>query len=418
MRRVNGTFYAFESGAYRALWVNSALMLTVMHLAFTAHATVAFEITGKNSSVGIISFAIGLALLLTTPIAGTVADRMSKRLLMLVCQSFFIVMAVSLAALLYADVLTIGLMCVMTFLFGCGVSLFWPAITAWTGDVVDLDKQANGAALFQISLNLTRSFAPFAGAALLSWGAIGLGGTYVAVTVVIALAIASVTFIPKPKAPVVTAHRRSVSEDIKLGLSHVMGTPKLKVAMTSFVVIILMAFSIMIVLPAFAKDVLGAGDAGFGIMFGTHAIGGLVAGLFVAGKASSPHLNRLLFLSSIFLGLSISATAFAPDFPTALVGIFFVGAGAGAFQTLIMAAILRASAPEYFGRVVALTNIGWALNNLFGLLLGIVADLTTERAALCGLGLLLAATSLGMWAWARQSDEREAAPISIPVTAN
>ena len=41
------------------------------------------------------------------------------------------------------------------------------------------------------------------------------------------------------------------------------------------------------------------------------------------------------------------------------------------FQTLIMAAILRASAPEYFGRVVALTNIGWALNNLFGLVLGL-----------------------------------------------
>ena len=83
-----------------------------------------------------------------------------------------------------------------------------------------------------------------------------------------------------------------------------------------------------------------------------------------------------------------------------------------------MASILRASAPEYFGRVVALTNIGWALNNLFGLLLGIVADMTTERAALCGLGLLLATTSLGMWAWARQSDEREAASISIPVPAN
>jgi predicted MFS family arabinose efflux permease len=123
-------------------------------------------------------------------------------------------------------------------------------------------------------------------------------------------------------------------------------------------------------------------------------------------------LNRLLFVSAIFLGLTVSATAFAPDFRTALVGIFFVGAGAGAFQTLIMAAILRASAPEYFGRVVALTNIGWALNNLFGLLLGIVADLTTERAALCGLGILLASTSVVLWAWARRSDKRESGPLS------
>ncbi|HEX5140519.1 MAG TPA: MFS transporter, partial [Dehalococcoidia bacterium] len=155
-RRANSTFYAFDSKAYRALWVNSALMLTVMHLAFTAHATVAFEITGKNSSVGVISFAIGLALLVTTPLSGTIADRLSKRLLMLFCQALFIVMAVLLAVLLYADALTIEIMSFATFLFGCGVSFFWPAITAWMGDVVEPDKQANGAALFQIALNLTR----------------------------------------------------------------------------------------------------------------------------------------------------------------------------------------------------------------------------------------------------------------------
>jgi MFS family permease len=79
----------------------------------------------------------------------------------------------------------------------------------------------------------------------------------------------------------------------------------------------------------------------------------------------------------------------------ALGGIFLVGAGVGAFQTLIMAAILRASAPEYFGRVVALTNVGWALNNLFGLVLGIVADATTERAALFGIGVLVKGAAVG-----------------------
>jgi predicted MFS family arabinose efflux permease len=377
-------------------------MLTVMHLAFTAHATVAFEITGKNSSVGVLSFAIGLALLVTTPLSGTIADRLSKRLLMLFCQALFIVMAVLLAVLLYADALTIGIMSFATFLFGCGVSFFWPAITAWMGDVVEPDKQANGAALFQIALNLTRSFAPFVGAALLSWDAIGLGGSYIAVTGVMVLAVASVAFIPKPKPRDSHVQRGSVIRDIRQGVAHVAETPALRVAMTSFIVVILLAFSIMIVLPGYAKDVLGAGDAGFGIMFGTHAIGGLVAGLFVASKAASPHLNRLLFLSSLFLGVTISATALAPNFALGLVGIFLVGAGAGAFQTLIMAAILRASAPEYFGRVVALTNIGWALNNLCGLILGVVADVTSERAALFGLGVLLSIVAILLALWAQR----------------
>jgi predicted MFS family arabinose efflux permease len=169
--------------------------------------------------------------------------------------------------------------------------------------------------------------------------------------------------------------------------------------MASFVVTILLAFSMMVVLPAFAKDTLGAGESGFGIMFGTHAAGGLVAGVYVASKAGSRRLNAYLLGSSLLLGVSVSLLAFMPDFPTALAMTLVVGAAAGAFQTLIMAAILRASAPEYFGRVMALTNVGWALNNLFGLVLGIAADLSSERATLFVLGVIILATSVMLGAW-------------------
>ena len=393
------TFYALSSPAYRVLWLNASLVLTALHLAFTAHNTVAFEITGKNSSVGLLSFAIGMALLLTTPFSGAIADRVSKRLLLFLCEALLMVMTCSLAALLYADALTIELLMIFGFLFGTSVSFFWPAITACMGETVEPAMQSNGAALFQIALNLTRSFAPFVGAALLSWKAIGLGGSYVAVAIVLVPTIASIGLIPKAKVTAEKVVRGSMFGDMRLGLAHVMANAQLLAVMASFVVTILLAFSMMVVLPAYAKDVLGAGDAGFGIMFGTHAIGGLVAGLIVASKAASRSLNTYLLASSVLLGIGVSIMAVMPNFLSALVMVFVVGGFAGAFQTLIMAAILRASAPEYFGRVMALTNIGWALNNLFGLLLGIAADASSERASLFALGVIIVATSLvlGMW---------------------
>jgi hypothetical protein len=76
-----------------------------------------------------------------------------------------------------------------------------------------------------------------------------------------------------------------------------------------------------------------------------------------------------------------------------------------------MAAILRASAPAYFGRVMALTNVGWAMNNLFGLLLGIVADVSSERASLFGLGVIIVLTSMLLGVWrARVARSFPAAP--------
>ena len=393
------TFYALQSPAYRVLWLNASLVLSVMHLSFTAHSTVAFEISGKNSAVGLLSFAIGLAMLLTTPFSGAIADRMSKRLLLLLCQSLLMVMTCGLAALLYVGALTIELMMAFGFIFGTSASFFWPAITACMGETVEPEMQSNGAALFQIALNLTRSFTPFIAAALLSWSAIGLGGTYVVVAILMVPTLASIALIPKAVVPVQQAVRAGMLADMRLGLAHVMENAQLFAVMASFVVTILLAFSMMVVLPAFAKDTLGAGEAGFGILFGTHAVGGLVAGLFVASKASSRSLNAYLLGSSLVLGVSVSVMAVMPDFLTALVMVFVVGGAAGAFQTLIMAAILRASAPEYFGRVMALTNVGWALNNLFGLLLGIAADVSSERASLFALGLIIIATSLLLGAW-------------------
>ena len=426
------TFYALGSPAYRVLWLNASLMLTALHLGFATHNVVAYDLTGKNSSVGIISFGIGLAILVSTPFAGAVADRMSKRLMLLLTQSLILIMAVMLSALLLTDSLTIGLMVPAVLLFGTGVSFFWPVITACMGETVEPDRQANGVALFQVALNLTRSFAPFVGAGLVAWQVTGFTGAYIAVAIVMVGTLTTIGFIPalkdgghpralkdgRPPIPplkgpdgasiagveAVAAERPGMLDDLRLGLRHVRGTRRLFEALVSFIVVILLGFSIMVVLPAFSKDVLGAGNAGFGIMFGMHAMGGLVSGLWVAARTSSPGLKKYLFVSSVAMGLSISALALMPSFLLGVVAIFVVGAAAGAFQTLIMASILRAAKPEYFGRVTALTNLGWALNNLVGLVLGIIADATSERAALFGVGIVLAIVAVAIAAWAKAPD--------------
>jgi predicted MFS family arabinose efflux permease len=395
------TFYALGSPAYRVLWLNAFFMLTAVHLAFTAHNVVAYELTGKNSSVGLLSFTIGSALLLTTPLAGPVADRVSKRLLLAATQTLILAMAVALALLLYTDRLTFGLMLPFVLLFGGGVSFFWPAITAAMGETVEVDRQANGAALFQIALNLTRSFAPLVGGGLLAWSAFGFGGTYAVVAAVMIPTLLTIWFMPKTRLRAAGPVRQSMLAEMRLGVAHVLENRRLKEAMLTFIIVILLSFSIMVVLPAYAKDVLGAGDSGFGIMFGMHALGGLAAGLTVAAKSGSPLIKRHLFVSSLGLGASVSVLGLMPSFASGLVAIVVVGAFAGAFQTLVMAAILRATTPAYFGRVMALTNVGWALNNLFGLGLGIFADATSERAALVGIGGVIVVASVALALWSR-----------------
>jgi predicted MFS family arabinose efflux permease len=323
---------------------------------------------------------------------------------------------VALAVLLFTDSLTIELMIVAGLIFGAGNSFFWPSITALMGDLVAAERQANGAALYQVALNLTRSYAPFVGGALLAWSLVGFGGTYLVVAAIILPALICVAMMPQEMQTHSAPTRGSMLAEIRLGVAYVLENRRLKEAMLTFIVVILLGFSIMVVLPAYSKDVLGAGDAGFGIMFGMHAVGGLAAGLVVASKSGSPRIKRYLFLSSLGLGASVSLLGLMPNFAMAVAAIVLVGGFAGAFQTLVMAAILRATALAYFGRVTALTNVGWALTNLFGLALGIFADATSERAALVGIGAAIAVASVLLALWWREDPDVAREQLPTPAT--
>jgi len=48
---------------------------------------VAYDLTGKNGSVGAVALGMGIATLLLAPFAGVLADRVSKRLLLLIGQT-------------------------------------------------------------------------------------------------------------------------------------------------------------------------------------------------------------------------------------------------------------------------------------------------------------------------------------------
>src|SRR5262249_28363057 len=104
---LSSTFHALIFPRYRLLWFNTVFMMTAVHLAFTAQAVVAYDITGNNGAVGFVAFAQGVALLVTTPLAGIAADRFAKKLLigshLILC-----FMGVALSVLIYTDVVTIA----------------------------------------------------------------------------------------------------------------------------------------------------------------------------------------------------------------------------------------------------------------------------------------------------------------------
>jgi MFS family permease len=381
-------------------------MLAAVHLAFTAQNVVAFDLTGNNRAVGFVAFTQGVAMLITTPLAGVVADRVPKRLLLCVSELLLGVMAVAIAALIFSDSLTIELLAAASFLFGASISFFWPAQTALMGDLIAPEKQANGAALFQVCLQSTRSFAPFVAGGLLAWSLVASGGTYLIVALFFVPIMITGWLLPETG---VSGQGRRIWQEVRLGLQHVVARRRLREATLVFIIVTLLGFSVMVILPGFTKEEFGAGDAGFGIMFGANAIGALVASVWTASLASSKRAPALIVATTVLFGALIAATGLMPTFALAILAFTLVGAAGGAYQTLVIAAMLRASEPEYFGRVMSLTTVAWSFTNLLGLVVGILADLSSERAVLVAVGACVSLAALLLAAWSRR-------PETSPVT--
>ena len=390
------TFDSLGIRAYRILWIGTVLSFIGFMMSMTAQNVVAYDLTDSNRSVGWVMFGQGIAMLALTPFGGAVADRVSKRLLLLVCQATIGVSVLVIGLLILTDAITVFFLAAGAFVTGTMFSFIGPTRTAFIGEVVEPERRGNAIALTQVGMNATRVGGPFIAGALLAWKAMGAAGTYFVVAAIFVLVVATLVQLPPSRTR--DASGTSVLGDIRLGMNHVAENASLRQIVVGFILVTVLGFPYMVVLPGFSKDVLGAGTAGFGLMVGVSAVGGLVMSLVVASLADSSRAPMFLFLSSIGLGVSLILTGLAPTFPIALLTMVLVGAAGSAFQTLNNAMALRLAHADYFGRVMSLMMLAWSFTGLIGLPIGVIADAVGERAVIVALGVAVcvAVTALAL----------------------
>ena len=398
------TFDALRIRSYRVLWIGTVLSFVAFMMSMTAQSLVAFDLSGNNGAVGWVMFGQGIAMLALTPFGGAIADRVSKRFLLLICQGVIGLSMLVLGILIATDAITVFFLAAGAFVTGTMFSFLGPARTAYIGEIVDEERRGNALALTQVGMNATRICGPFLAGGLVAWSLVGSAGTYFITSAIFVFVIATLAQLPPT-----TGNRRhsSMLQDIRLGLGHVRQNQRLLQIVLGFIAVTLLGFPYMVVLPAFTQDVLGTSKAGFGIMGGVSAMGGLVASLLVAGLADSKRAPVLQLLASLLLGVALILTGLAPSFALALLAMVLVGAGGSAFQTLNNSLALKEADPEYFGRVMSLMMMAWSFNGLISLPIGFLADSVGERAVLVSMGVGVCAIFALLAIWRMRLPEPE-----------
>jgi predicted MFS family arabinose efflux permease len=137
----------------------------------------------------------------------------------------------------------------------------------------------------------------------------------------------------------------------------------------------------------YAKETLGAGDSGYGLLLASWG-GGMVLGSLVFAALRRASLPHLLFFSTLTVGAGYLGMAVAPGLATACVAAMVGGTGNGVQWVAMVSAVQELTAQSMQARVMSvLESIGAAMPGLGFIAGGVIASLSSPRLAFAVAGL-------------------------------
>jgi MFS family permease len=340
--------------------------------------------------LGFIMAAVAIPMLLISPIAGVVTDRVDRRKLLIVAQSVLVVINGFVAVMIITDVIQFWHLLIISSMTGAAFAFNMPGRQALVATLVPRERLMNATALSTAMMNVSRIIGPLIGAALIV--PIGIGGAYIVATMFYASAVA-VTFL-LPKMPPQREKEFTFFEDFVGGFSYIKNNNMLLALMLFATVPMIFAMPYMILLPVFADRVWDVGENGFAMMQAATGIGGLIGAMFIANMDSYPKKTRLLVGGAFAFGGFLILFALAPAFWMGLVMLGLVGLGSMVFMTVNNTSIQLVIPDEMRGRVMSVMMMTFGLMPLGAVPAGIAAESMGVRPVVAIAGALCIAAML------------------------
>lgn len=307
--------------------------------------------------LGYLMATVALPMLLLAPIGGVITDRVDKRKLILLAQSFLVITNAIVAVLIITDTIEFWHLMIVSPITSASFALNMPARQALVAMLVPREKLLNATALSTAAMNASRIVGPLIGGFLIV--AVGIGPAYVVSTSF--YAIAAVVMAALPSMPPKRETKFSFFEDFVEGFSYIKRTPVLVGLLLFATIPMMLAMPYQILLPVFADRVWDVGEVGFAVLQGVSGVGGLIGALFVANLDSYPKKGKLLLYGAIGFGVSLILFALSPWFILALVFIGAIGVGSMMVMTVNNTAIQLIIPDEVRGRVMSVMMMSFGL---------------------------------------------------------
>lgn len=360
-----------EYPAFRTLFGSTLTTNSGFWMWVIASGWLALLLTDSPFFVGLVGFVGGIPTLIFGVFVGAIIDRFSRRNLLLVAQSLVAAIAVVLAAFLYLDILQPWQLLIGAFINGTCMSVIFPTRNAMVANLVPGHHLANAVALNAAGQNATRVVGPALAGPMIAL--LGVDGTFAICAVLQVLAFGVTSRLPAQVAAD-GASGSSIFQSIGVGLSTVWRSEYLlgMIILAGVPTMFLMPY--INLMPVFARDVLGLGSTGLGVLMAANGFGAVLGSLYVA--ASRRLTENPSVLIGTGLGFALVLILFALT-PITIIGTFLILA-AGFISAVFLAVnntLIQLHVDDAVrGRVLGIYVLTWGLLPIGTLPAGAIAD--------------------------------------------
>ena len=384
----NRSFAPFRHRAFRLRWFGAFVSNIGTWMETVALGYHVADTTGQSTWSALVAAGGFLPLALLSPVGGVLADRLSRRLVMIATTAVQFVIALTLAFGVGQGWATPAVIALLALCAGTMNALGFPAFQASVPELVPEEEIVAASGLFAIQWNLGRILGP-AAAALVIWA----GGVpwALAVNAFSFLAvIVAVSIVPdrRRELPPRTSMFASIAEGFRFGWNE----PGLRAMYGIQVTTAFLAAPFIAFVPMVATEIFDGDELTTGMLVTCQGVGAVLAGAFMGSLNHRFGMRTVMVTAASLLAPALVLYGAAPTLPVAMIALFLVGALYLAMFTTFTAVTQTRAPASLRGRLLSVNNMLLGLLYPVGALIqGVLADRVGLRwvTAASGLGLLL-----------------------------
>lgn len=387
MRHLSSAFSAFSYSNYRWYWVGMFFSFASHPMQQLAKGWLVYQMTSSSLALGGVNATHAVPLFALSIFGGTLADRMSKRNLIMASELSQALINLAIALLIVTGRIEVWHIFVSSFLTGAASAFRGPVRQAMVPELVGKKDVMNAIAMNSVGNNLAQILAPAVGGVLIAFF-----GMPIAFFIISGLLFTSSITIIRVKSPLAIefVKEKNLKEDMLKGISYLRSsTVILSLLMLTFITSFFAA-PYQFMLPVFARDILHSGSRELGWMMSMTGVGAILGALIIVFRGDIEHKGLMALVLAFIFGSALVVFSLSSYLPLSLFLMLFVGMGNTSFNVTCNTLLLSLAEPQYRGRVMSVQVLAHSLRPLGALPMGAAAQVWGAPLAVGSGGALLA----------------------------